>query len=84
VVDVAAAYGLGVAPEIRVRWTIFDNERETSEKVPGENSARLPDMRGDGYWMAVLDSPERPRQSVQVYIRKRGELAQIVGIDHTW
>jgi hypothetical protein len=33
--------------------------------------------------MAVLESPERPRQSVRVYIRKRGELAEIVGVDRT-
>jgi hypothetical protein len=83
-VDLGAEYGLGAVQEIRVRWATFDNERETSEEIPGENSVRLPDMARDGYWMAVLESPERPRQSVRAYIRKRGELAQIVGVDRTW
>jgi hypothetical protein len=64
--------------------TLFDNEREISEEMPAEGSARLPVMRGDGYWMALLESPERPRQSVRVYINKRGEFAQIVGVDRTW
>jgi hypothetical protein len=83
-VDLSADYGLGAVPELRIRWATFDNERETSEEIPGENSARLPEMRGDGYWMALLESPERPRESVRVYLRKRGELAQIVGVDRTW
>ena len=34
--------------------------------------------------MAVLESPARPRESVRVYVRKRGELTQIAGVDRTW
>lgn len=83
-VDLAREYGFGAAPQIRVRWAAFDNERETSEDIPGEKSARLPQMRRDGYWLAILESPERPRQSVRVYVRKRDALVQIVGIDRTW
>ena len=80
--DVAAAYGLAPALEIGIRWSTFDNERETGEAIPGENSPRLPRMQEDGYWLAVLDSPARPGQTVRVYVRKRGDQAQVVGVEH--
>lgn len=83
-VDLAEEYELGERSQIRIQWAVFDNERETSEDLPEANSARLPAMPGDGYWVAVLESPQRPRQTVRVYIRKRGDLLQIVGVDRTW
>jgi hypothetical protein len=83
-VDLAAGFGLGTPSEIQVHWKLFDNDQGTSKEIPGEHSARLPEMRGDGYWMAVLESPQRPKQSVNVYVRKRGEAAQVVGVDRTW
>lgn len=82
--DVSAAFGLSPALEVGIRWSIFDNERETSAPVPGESSPRLPRMHGDGYWLATLDAPARPRQSVRVFVRKRGDQVQIVGVEHTW
>ncbi|NWF86064.1 MAG: hypothetical protein HXY18_19815 [Bryobacteraceae bacterium] len=83
-VDLAAGFGPGTPSEIQVQWKVFNNDQGTSEEIPGERSARLPEMRGDGYWMAVLESPQRPKQSVHVYVRKRGEAAQVVGVDRTW
>lgn len=83
-VDVAAAYGLGSAPEIRIRWALFDNESEADTPIPGENASQLPRMQGDGYWMATLDAAARPGQTVRVYVRKRGEQTQVVGVEHTW
>lgn len=83
-VDLAAAYGLGTAPEIGVGWAVFDNQSETSRPIAGENSARLPPMQGDGYWMAALESPARPGQAVRVYVGKRGGRAQVVGVERTW
>jgi hypothetical protein len=83
-VDLAAASGLGTALDIRVRWSEFDNERQTAGPAQGEHSARLPQMRGDGYWMAALDSPARPGQTVEVYVRKRGEHTQVVGVERRW
>lgn len=82
--DLPVAYGLGPPLEVRVRWAVFDNERETSDPIPGEDSPRVPPMPGDGYRMAVLESPERPGQSVRVYVRKRGERTEIVGVERTW
>lgn len=83
-VDLTAGYGLGKALEIKVRWAVFDNERETSEPIAGENSARLPRMDGNGYWLAVLESPSRPGQAVRVYVRKRGTETQIAGVERQW
>jgi hypothetical protein len=92
--DLSASYGTGTPGSYEVHWSTYDNDhgvftplsnkREAIEQIPAERSARLPEMHGDGYWAAVLESPERPRQSVRVFIRKRGELTQIVGIDRTW
>jgi hypothetical protein len=83
-VDVAAAYGLGKPVEIGIHWSVFDNESETSTPISGANSARMPHMEGDGYWMATLESQSRPRQTVRVYIRKRSEETYVVGVDRTW
>lgn len=82
--DLAAGHQPSIHPEIRLRWATFDNQRETSEDIPGAISPRLPEMRAAGYWMAVLETPERPRQSVRVYIRKSGDVTEIVGVDRTW
>ncbi len=82
--DFAAAYGIGKALETGIRWSAFDNEKEASEPIAGENTARLPRMPGDGYWVATLYSLERPGQTVRVYVRKRSDEAQAVGVERTW
>ncbi len=82
--DVASAYNLGKAPEIGIRWAEFNNETETSTPVSGENSRQLPRMRSDGYWLATLDSPQRPGQTVRVFVRKRGDTLQVIGVEQTW
>ena len=82
--DVAAAYGLTKPMEIRINWSTFNNEREMSEPISGENSQRLPRMPSNGYWVATLDSPSRPGQTVKVFFRKSGDLVQIVGVDRAW
>jgi hypothetical protein len=92
--DLTASYENGTPRRYDLHWSTYDNdhgiltplsnEREAIEEIPAERSARLPEMHGDGYWAAVIESPERPRQSVRVFIRKRGELAQIVGVERTW
>jgi hypothetical protein len=82
--DLAAAYGFGQSPETVIQWAIFDNESETSTPLSGENTTRLPRMQSDGYWMANLTATARPGQKVQVYLRKRGERTQVIGVEHTW
>jgi hypothetical protein len=82
--DLAALYGLGRPLEIRIRWDLFDNQSERSEPIPEERSQRLPAMPGDGYWMALIDSPERPDQNVRVYLRKRAGQTRIVGVERNW
>ncbi len=82
--DVAAAYGYGPALEIKIRWATFDNEREKSEPIPGENAARLPRMQQDDYWLATLESPARPGQTIRVYLRKRMDRVEVAGVERTW
>jgi hypothetical protein len=92
--DLSASYGTGTPKSYKVRWSTYDNdhgvltplsnERETTQEKPGDLSVLLPEMHGDGYWVAALESPERPRQSVHVYVSKRGEVATVVGVDRAW
>jgi hypothetical protein len=82
--DVAAAHGMGAAPGVTVRWEAFDNERETGTTIPEQTSAKLPRMNSDGYWRAVLQSPSRPEQVVKVYVRKRGDALEVVGVERKW
>jgi hypothetical protein len=67
--DLPAVYGLGPSP---------------ADEIPGATSARLPEMKGDGYWVAVLESPQLPRHGASVYIRKCGEAPEIMGVGRTW
>ncbi|HSW49800.1 MAG TPA: hypothetical protein VLH09_06465, partial [Bryobacteraceae bacterium] len=67
-----------------VQWSSFDNERETSVALAGESSVKLPRMEADGYWLATLSSPQRARQTVRVYVRKRGERLDLAGVERTW
>ena len=83
-VDIAAAYNLGKAPEIGIHWSVFDNESETTTPISDENSARLPRMQNDGYWMARIESTTRPGQTVRVYVRKHGEQSRVIGVERTW
>lgn len=83
-VDLAATHGLSAPLELAVHWAAFDNDTGTSRPLPGAVTSRLPRMDGDGYWVATLASPSRPRQTVRVYLRKRGDRTQVVGIERTW
>lgn len=82
--DLAAAIGMKPEIQTEIRWSAFDNERETRTPLAGENSVRLPLMREDGYWVADISSPTRPGQEVYVYIRSRSGSLEIVGIERTW
>lgn len=82
--DVAASHGLGAPLEVTLRWESFDNEDETGAALPGAASPELPPMEHDGYWRAVLASPARPGQAVLVYVRKRGDALDVVGVERTW
>jgi hypothetical protein len=83
-VDVASANGLGSPLDIKVQWSTFDNERETASALSGQASPALPPMDRDGYWLATLESPSRPKQAVRVYVRKRGDSVRLVGLERTW
>jgi hypothetical protein len=87
--------GFGIDPVgLDVHWSVFDNDRDSATPLPNADetiretskvlSARLPEMREDGFWVATIVSPVRTGQSVNVYIRKRGDLAAVVGLDRKW
>lgn len=92
--DLGASFSNGTPASYAVHWSVYDNDHDVSTLLrnAGETivessrglSARLPEMRSDGYWMATIESPGRPGQTVQVYIRKRGDMAEVVGLDRKW
>jgi hypothetical protein len=89
--DLGAIYEVGPPKRYRVRWSSYDNDRDVltplsagSEETSIEPSVPLPEMRGKGYWMALIETPEAPRQSVRVYIRKHDAVAQVVGVERAW
>jgi len=70
--------------EISVAWSAFDNEKEVATPLEGEGTPRLPRMESGGYCMATLRCAARPRQTVRVYVRKRGALVEVAGVERTW
>jgi hypothetical protein len=82
--DLAAKHNLGNPLPVTVRWAVSDNERGAATPLVGADSPALPRMDGDGYWMAALESPSRSGQAVRIYLRKRGERTEVVGIERTW
>ncbi|MDX1980852.1 MAG: hypothetical protein SFV51_11325 [Bryobacteraceae bacterium] len=83
-VDLSEKHGFGGAGPVSVEWSAFDNETEKRTPIEGAASASLPPMNGDGYWVAGLTSTKIPSHKISVYLRKRGGVPQIVGIDRQW
>jgi len=89
--DLRQNHESGAPGSYGVHWSAYDNDHgtltplsskgEAVNAMRGRLSVRLPAMRGDGYWAALLESAARPRQSVRVYVRKHGERTAVVGID---
>lgn len=84
------------APLVRyeVQWSAYNNEHDRATPLPEggdvireaskELSTRLPEMRGEGFWLATIGSPERPGQVVQVYLREHGSTVEVVGLERKW
>jgi len=77
--DVAASHGYGAKLDVTVRWSSFDNQKNVATPLPAK-----PAMDKDGYWLATLASAARPNQRVQVYLRRRGGVTDIAGVERQW
>ena len=82
--DIAATHHLGGPLRSELQWSVFDNQKQISDPVAGADTVRLPPMDHDGYWLALIQSPDRPGRSVRVYVRSQNGAAEIVGVERTW
>jgi hypothetical protein len=82
--DLSASYETGTPGSYDVDWSVFDNNHGVLTPLSKASGTKLPELHGDGYRVAIVKSPARPQQAVRAYIRKRGESAEIVGVERTW
>lgn len=82
--NIALAHGLGDELKTELQWSKFDNKNQTSTLLEGENSATLPAMKDEGYWVVRLASKLRPRQTILVFLRNSSRGAEVVGLERTW
>jgi hypothetical protein len=70
-----------------VRWSRFDNQTGQKTALPGGTSLLLPpqiQQATPGEYFAVEITGADSRKSVSVFLRKRENGVEVVGIDRTW
>jgi hypothetical protein len=70
-----------------VRWSRFDNQTEQMTPLPAGTSLLLPpqiQQATPGEYFAVEMAGADSRKSVSVFLRKRENGVEVVGIDRTW
>lgn len=82
--DLSQKHGLGGSGPIQVSWSKFDNQAGTRAPVQGASGFRLPEMSSDGYWVADLVQSSKPSHKIAVFVRRKGDAMDIVGIDREW
>jgi hypothetical protein len=86
-VDLAASYGFSPAHNYSVQWSRFDNGTEQKSALDGRSSFDLPaEVAAAGnetYFMADIGGPDAKKR-VTVYLRKRNDRIEVVGVDRTW
>lgn len=83
--DLAVGHGLAEGRPYAVRWSHFDNEKQTHALIREATDFALPAAIGKaapGSYFAARIS--REAKSVVVYLRKNEAGAGVVGIDRTW
>jgi hypothetical protein len=85
--DLAVKHGFLSARNYTVQWSRFDNESEQKSALAGATSFDLPreilDAAPGSYAVADIAGDD-PKKTVSVYLRKRGERFQVVGIERGW
>ncbi|MCZ6489056.1 MAG: hypothetical protein O7A06_00805, partial [Acidobacteria bacterium] len=94
--DLAVKHRLAPALDYVVRWSRFDNDldmndandTETETLIVGGTSFRLPSWlleSADGeYFAADIQGVVDPKKMITVYLRKRPDRVEVVGMDRTW
>ncbi len=85
--DLAVSHKLIASRDYTVQWSRFNNQTEKKTPLTGETTVTLPRQLQDApsgeYFAADIYSGET-RKSVTVYVRKKAELVEVVGVDRIW
>ena len=69
-----------------MKWSAFDNDSEQHTPLAGASHFQLPPeaLSARNAYLAATISGQNPETTVIVYLRRRADGIQIVGIDRTW
>lgn len=70
-----------------IQWSHFDNDTEKKTPLAGETTFTLPgQLRGasEGEYFAAEIQGGDPKKIVTVYVRKKSDRVEVVGIDRAW
>jgi hypothetical protein len=85
--DLAAKHGFVSGRNYTVQWSRFDNASEQKTALAGASSFTLPaeflEAPSGSYAVAEIASDD-PKKTVSVYVRKRADGFQVVGIERGW
>jgi hypothetical protein len=84
--DLAEKYGFRGHQEYAVKWSAFDNDREQHTPLAGASRFQLPPetLSASNAYLAATISSQNPETTVIVYLRRRADGIQVVGIDRAW
>ena len=85
--DLAVKYDLLPKRDYTVQWSWFDNAKDERTPLPQETGFTLPkrllEGSGEAYALAEISSGDS-HQTVTVYLRRRLDRMEVVGIDRAW
>ncbi len=85
--DLEVEHGLIASREYKIQWSRFDNDTEQKTPLLGETTsslpAELPSAPPGAYFTADIHGAD-PQTTVTVYLRKRSNGVEVVGIDRGW
>ena len=86
--DLAVKYRFSAERQYDVSWSRFDNVSEKHTALSGESSSQLPDelrhAPQGSYFAARIHARGDDRKTVTVYLRKKDDTVEVVGIERTW
>ncbi len=86
--DLGVSYGIPSAGALKTAWARFDNRTRTVQPLAGASGFAIPAaLSGDpggSYARLEITAGNEPAHRIEVYLRKRGQSFDVVGIDRFW
>ncbi|HYK90855.1 MAG TPA: hypothetical protein VE398_18925 [Acidobacteriota bacterium] len=86
--DLAVKYEFRKPVQLQLSWSRFDNENGSHVSLQTESSLRLPRefarSQDGSYFAARFHAEGNERMAATVYLRKRGDAAEVVGVERGW